>query len=101
MMSDGPAIRPPFARCPPEFGGTAVPEWDCGALLHLAAGDHRQLLEGELAVALALVAERIVAREAGVAVILARGADRFVDPLERQVGERVGADLLRHLLNAA
>jgi hypothetical protein len=32
-------------------------------------------------------------REARVAVRLARAADRLVDALERQVGERVGAQL--------
>ena len=55
--------------------------------------DDRQLLERELAVGVAVVAERVVAGEAGVAVDLARGPDRLVDAVEREVGERVGAEL--------
>ena len=54
--------------------------------------------ERELPVRRAGSGERVVAREAGVAVRLARGADRLVDPAERQVRERVAPELLRDLL---
>ena len=45
--------------------------------------------------------ERVVAREAGVAVGRARLADRLVEALERQVGQRVGAQLLGDLASRA
>ena len=47
----------------------------------------------------AWLAERVVAREARVAVRLARGADGLVDALDRQVGERVRLELLGDLVD--
>ena len=60
----------------------------------------RELLERVLAVRGLGPLERVVAREAGVAVRLARGADRLVDALERQVAQRVAAELGGDLLLA-
>ncbi len=48
-----------------------------------------------------LPGQRVLAREAGVAVALAVAADRLVDAVERQVGQRVGPELLGDLLDRA
>src|SRR5437762_174462 len=64
-----------------------------------AGGDDRDVLERELAVRGLRIAKRVLAREAGVAVLLARRADRLVDRLHREVGERVRAELLGDLLD--
>ena len=57
------------------------------------------VLERELAVRLVGVAERVAAGEAGVAVVFGGRADRLVDALHREVGERVGAELVGDLLD--
>ena len=57
------------------------------------AADDGELFERELAVRGVGALERVVAREAGVAVGLAGGADRLVDAVEREVGERVAVEL--------
>ncbi len=56
-------------------------------------------LERELAVGLFGPGQRVLTAEAGIAVIAARAADRLIDALEREVVQRVGAQLgadLRH-----
>src|SRR5262249_35734742 len=63
-----------------------------------AGGDR---LEGEFAVRIVGVAERVVAAEAGVAVVLRIAADRLVDTGEGEVGERVGVELVGYLLDRA
>ena len=77
----------------------AAPTWRLrvGAQ-RLAAGTDGELLERELAVRRS-VAERVAAGEAGVAVVLGGRADRLVDAVEREVGERVGAEVLGDLVD--
>ena len=50
-----------------------------------------RVLERVLALRLGGAGERVLAREAGVAVGLARALDRLVDARQRQVGQRVGS----------
>src|SRR5918999_170049 len=63
--------------------------------------DYSQLLEREFPVCRLGSLEGVVAREAGVAVCLASGADRFVHAVEREVGERVAVQLARDLVHGA
>src|SRR4051812_16477620 len=80
-----------------------------GCVLRFASGlagstgywDDRQLFERELPVRALVVAERVLAREAGVAVLLARRSNGLIDALDRKVGERVRAHRGRDLLDAA
>src|SRR5579863_5619628 len=66
-----------------------------------SAGQNGQL-ERVLAAVRGLGAlERVLAREAGVAVPLARQPDRLVDAAEREVRQRVAADLLGDLRHRA
>src|SRR5690349_17533111 len=66
-----------------------------------AAGDGRDLLERELAVrVLGVIAEGVAPREARVAVLIGRSADRLVDALDREVGQRVRIELVGDLLDA-
>src|SRR6476620_8807921 len=68
----------------------------------LAAGRCRgDRLQGEFAVGLVGVAERVVAGEASVAVFERVAADRLVDALHREIGQRVGVDLLGDLVDRA
>src|SRR4051794_38686456 len=55
--------------------------------------DGQRVLERVLALPGGGAGEWVLAGEAGVAVALARAADRLVDAVERQVRERVGAQL--------
>src|SRR6201999_2497916 len=57
------------------------------------------VLEGELAVRLVGLAERVMAAEAGVAVVFGAAADRLVDALHREVGEAVGVELVGDLVD--
>src|SRR6201995_4487527 len=67
----------------------------------LGGGDDGDVLEGEFAVGLVGVAERVVAAEAGVAVVFGAAADRLVDALHREVGEAVGVELVGDLVDGA
>src|SRR3954447_13699137 len=71
------------------------------ATSRLACGNGCDALERELAVRLVGIAERIVAAEAGVAVVAGVAADRLVDARHREVGERVGLELVGDLLDRA
>src|SRR4051794_9198546 len=71
------------------------------ATSRLACGNGCDALERELAVRLVGIAERIVAAEAGVAVLAGVAVDRLVDARHREVGERVGLELVGDLLDRA
>src|SRR3954453_15009002 len=60
----------------------------------LAPGERKGVLEGVLG---GHTNEWVIPREARAALRLPRAADRFVDAFQRQVGERVGAQLGGHL----
>src|SRR3954453_23539615 len=57
----------------------------------------RERLERELARGLLGPGQHVLTGEAGVAVRRAVGANRLVDPVEREVGQRVAAELLGDL----
>src|SRR5680860_1094468 len=61
----------------------------------------RELLERELAVGVGGALEGVLAGEAGIAVRATLAADRLVDALQREVGQRVAAQLLGDLLDRA
>ena len=63
----------------------------CGDVSARASG--KRVLERVLALRRDRAGQRVLAGEAGVAVRLARAADRLVDAVERQVRQRVGAQL--------
>src|SRR5436305_7613719 len=54
-----------------------------------AGGDHGDILQCELPIRIFVVAQRIAAAEAGVAVALGGRADRLVDAVHRELGEGV------------
>src|SRR5947209_5639367 len=66
-----------------------------------SSGPREWQLERELAVRRVRARERVVAAEARVAVAAAVRSERLVDAVERQVRERVGAQLGGDLLDLA
>src|SRR5262249_45307960 len=101
----GPDAGPPAVRQSARAAGPDPARHPGDRLAGLGTGDGRRLaadrLQGEFAVRLVGIAERVVAGETGVAVVRRGAPDRLVDAGHREVGERVGVELVGDLLDGA
>src|SRR5438094_1209282 len=90
-----------FSPPPPQPAATSTSPAASARRMLLHARERQLVLERELPGAVAVAAQRVLAREAGVTVRLARLADGLVDAGEREVVQRVAVQLGGDLLDRA